>query len=107
MSITKYVVRTPFGNDGESFHRAMTRIKREALEQLEIVVRWKKGRDKKTGRYHFWVVEDEKDAMMFLLAFGDQMFKKGDTNERNEATKENMVEKQGERNDHTNDNDRR
>jgi hypothetical protein len=107
--MNRYVVRTPFGNDGEGFHKAMKRIKAEALERFSIEARWKRGRDKRTGRYHFWVIDDRDEAMMFLLAFGDQITEKQVevTNERAESIKENMVKKQGERNDYNDINHRR
>lgn len=81
MSIT-YEVRTPFGADGESFHKAMARIKRQSEIQLEIRPKWLRGRDKNSGRFHFWQIDDREAALMFLLTFGDQVKEKekGDTN---------------------------
>jgi hypothetical protein len=71
-----YEIRTPFGADGESFHKAMSRIKRESIMQLLIRPKWLRGRDKKSGRFHYWEVEDRNEAMAFLFAFGDQITEK-------------------------------
>lgn len=86
-----YEIRTPFGKDGESFHKAKARISIQALEQLNVTVRWKKGRDKLNGRYHFWEVADRGEAMAFLLAFGDQIREKQIEEADVQAIAENMV----------------
>lgn len=95
-----YLVRTPFGDDGEGFHKAMKRIRNEALDQLGLIPRWLKGRDKKNGRYHYWEVEDKTEAFAFLLAFGDQIEEV--EHENTELTQKNMVKEQGKRNDYGN-----
>jgi hypothetical protein len=95
-----YMIRTPFGDDGEGFHKAMKRIKTEALDQLGVIPKWLKGRDKKNGRYHYWEVENKSEAYAFLLAFGDQITEV--ENENTELTQKNMVKEQGKRNDYGN-----
>jgi hypothetical protein len=99
MQVT-YLVRTPFGDDGEGFHKAMKRIPKDAFEQLGFTPKWSKGRDKKNGRYHYWEVENKVEAYALLLAFGDQIQEKEVENEGNESVTKNMVKEQGKRNDY-------
>jgi hypothetical protein len=68
-----YLVRTPFNNDEEGFHKARKRIERQATAFLSCTPKWKKGRKKLSGDYHYWEIEDRNEAMAFMLAFGDQI----------------------------------
>jgi len=98
----KYLVRTPFGNDGEGFHKAMKRIRNEALDQLALSPVWLKGRDKKNGRYHYWEVENKVEAYAFLLAFGDQIQEHEVEHDSTESNKKNMVKDHREQNGNRN-----
>jgi len=71
-------VRTPYALT-ETFNGAKARIQAEAMENLRIEVKWRKGRGQsryKDPRFHFWEVKDEDDAMLFMLAYGDKCYKK-------------------------------
>jgi hypothetical protein len=71
-------VRTPYPLT-DTFNGAKARIQAEAADNLKIQVIWRKGRGQsrhKDPRFHFWEVRDETDAMLFMLAYGDRMYKK-------------------------------
>lgn len=71
-------VRTPYSLT-ETFNGAKARIQAEAMENLRIEVKWRKGRGQsryKDPRFHFWEVKEEDDAMLFMLAYGDKCYKK-------------------------------
>jgi len=71
-------VRTPYALT-ETFNGAKARIQAEAADNLKVQVIWRKGRGQsryKDPRFHFWEVKDETDAMLFMLAYGDRMYKK-------------------------------
>lgn len=68
-----YLVRTPFNATDEGFHKARRRIERQSTEFLSCIPKWKKGRKKLSGDFHYWEIEDRNEAMAFMLAFGDQI----------------------------------
>jgi hypothetical protein len=77
--IHPWVVRTPFTPDQIATWKDAQAYFKELAESMGIQITWYKGRGrvKDEKRYHFWLINDERDALAFYLARGDEITQHG------------------------------
>lgn len=77
--IYPWVVRTPFTKDTLETWKSAQEYFRDKAQSLGVEITWYKGRGKLVDekRYHYWLINDEKSAMTFYLAVGDEIYQHG------------------------------
>lgn len=78
-NIHPWVVRTSFTSDQLPTWKEAQKFFKDLADSMGIEITWYKGRGKVIDekRYHYWLINNEKDALAFYLARGDEITQHG------------------------------